>query len=261
MQDALAGIGHRARAVLSSKERWALFTDIDGTLLGVAPTPDAVRVPADLVMVLDAVMRGVGGAFAVLTGRPIAKADRLLAPLAFVAAGVHGTELRSEPHGPISALAPSIPASVMRAVEDLESVAPGALVEPKGCGVAVHYRAAPGLREVVEREMAAIIAASSADLVLRPGRMVLEALPRGYSKGTALAALARAPPFEGRLPIMVGDDAGDESAFAAAGQLGGLALRVAGEHFTTDMADFGGVDSVHAWLKALAGKLASHRGA
>ena len=46
---------------------------------------------------------------------------------------------------------------------------------------------------------------------------------------------------------MVGDDVGDESAFLAAERLGGLALRVAGEHFRR------GVDSaalrVCAWLQ------------
>jgi predicted HAD superfamily phosphohydrolase len=54
---------------------------------------------------------------------------------------------------------------------------------------------------------------------------------------------------------MVGDDVGDESAFHKAEQLGGLALRVAGEHYDKGMADFDGVASVRAWLKALAGRL------
>ena len=50
---------------------------------------------------------------------------------------------------------------------------------------------------------------------------------------------------------------GDESAFLAAERLGGLGLRVAGEHFTAEAADFDGVAEVRAWLEALAEKLAT----
>ena len=52
-------------AVLADPGRWALFIDIDGTLLAVAPTPDAVTVPAGLVPLLASVAQGLGGAAAV----------------------------------------------------------------------------------------------------------------------------------------------------------------------------------------------------
>ena len=246
----------KAGAVLAEPEKWALFIDIDGTLLSVAPTPDAVMVPAGLVQLLDGIASGLGGAMAILTGRRVADADRLFAPLKLVASGVHGTELRSEPGGPITTLAPAIPSDVIGAMNNIAGIASGILVEQKGCGVAVHYRNAPLARQALETELAAIIASSSYDLVLRKGRKVLEAVPSGYSKGTALAALLSRPPFKGRSPVMVGDDVGDESAFIAAERLGGMALRVAGEHFDKREADFDGVAGVHAWLKALAGRLA-----
>src|SRR5437660_10046232 len=95
---------NRAGAVLADPDQWALFVDIDGTLLGVAATPDAVTVPAGLVQLLEGVVRGLGGAGAVLTGRRVADADRLFAPLKLIASGVHGTELRSERGGPIATL-------------------------------------------------------------------------------------------------------------------------------------------------------------
>jgi trehalose 6-phosphate phosphatase len=232
-----------------------LFVDIDGTLLSVAPTPDGVTVPAGLVELLDGLANGLAGALAILTGRRIVDADRLFAPLKLVASGVHGTELRSERGGPIATLAPAIPGDVIEAMHTIAGMASGILVEEKGCGVAVHYRNAPLARRALETEVAAIIAASSYDLVLRKGRKVLEAVPSGYSKGTALATLLSRPPFKGRRPVMVGDDVGDESAFIAAERLGGMALRVAGEHFDKRAADFAGVAAVHAWLKALAGRL------
>jgi trehalose 6-phosphate phosphatase len=258
MHDGRKRVGDRARALLASPERCALFIDIDGTLLGVAPTPDEVRVPAGLVSLLEDVWRGLGGAAAVLTGRRIADADRLFSPFSFIASGVHGTELRGEPGAPILTLAPPIPASVVQAMNNISSLAAGILVEQKGCGVAVHYRNAPLARQALESEVAAIIAASSYNLVLREGRKVLEAVPRGYSKGTALLRLAAEPPFRGRRPVMIGDDVGDESAFQAAERLGGVGLRVAGEHFSPEASDFGGVADVRAWLEALAEALAPH---
>jgi trehalose 6-phosphate phosphatase len=247
----------KANAVLADPNRWALFIDIDGTLLGMAATPDAVVVPAGLVQLLDSVVSGLGGAAAILTGRRIAEADRLFAPLKLAASGVHGTELRLERGGPIDTLSQEIPASVIQAMDNISRIASGILVEHKGSGVAVHYRNAPLARRALESEMAAIVAASSYDLVLREGRKVLEAVPLGYSKGTALTTLMSRAPFKGRRPVMVGDDIGDESAFLVAERLGGLALRVAGEHYDRRAADFDGVGSVRAWLEALAHRLAT----
>src|SRR5437016_8727301 len=98
----------RTAAVLADPDRWAIFVDIDGTLLGVAPTPDAVTVPAGLVPLLEAVVRGLGGAAAILTGRRVADADRLFAPLELIASGVHGTELRADRGGAVAVLAKPI---------------------------------------------------------------------------------------------------------------------------------------------------------
>jgi trehalose 6-phosphate phosphatase len=248
-------VGGRAGAVLASPHQWALFIDIDGTLLGMAPTPDAVSVPPGLVALLERLLSGLDGAVALLTGRRIADADRLFAPLALVAAGVHGTEMRYQRRGPIDELAPPIPPSVVQAMANISHVIAGTLVEQKGAGLAVHYRNAPLARHGLESELAAIVAASSYDLVLRQGRKVLEAVPKGFSKGTALMQLASQPPFAGRRPVMIGDDVGDEAALSVAEQLGGMALRVAGEHFGKDTADFDSVGDVRAWLEAVASKL------
>lgn len=248
------GAKHRSRAgaVLADPRRWALFLDIDGTLLGVAPTPDAVKVPAGLIPALEAVVERMDGAVAVLTGRRVADADRLLAPLKLISSGVHGTELRSEPGGPVAELAPRIPSSIIQAMNNISHLAAGILIEQKGSGVAVHYRKAPLARKALQSEVAAIIAASSYHLALREGRKVLEAVPTGFTKGTALRWLIEQPPFKGRLPVMVGDDVGDECAFEEAERLGGLGLRVAGEHFARATADFSGVADVRVWLEALA---------
>jgi trehalose 6-phosphate phosphatase len=54
---------------------------------------------------------------------------------------------------------------------------------------------------------------------------------------------------------MIGDDVPDESAFAAAVRNRGLALRVAGEHFAREAADFESPFYVRSWLAAIAARL------
>jgi trehalose 6-phosphate phosphatase len=241
----------RAQALLDNPDGHALFVDIDGTLLEMAPTPDAVSVPPALLGVLEELVARLGGAVALLTGRRIASADRLLRPLRLIASGVHGTELRAERNGRICMLAPPLPPAIVTKVDALGGIADGILVERKGAGMAVHYRHAPHLQGRLAAEVSAIVA-SCPGLVVREGRMVLEIGPSGYSKGSALALLNARAPFAGRRPVMIGDDVGDESALAEAERRGGVALRVAGEHFSGAMADFEGVRAVHAWLAAFA---------
>ena len=96
MLDVNTNAGAHGGPLLVSPRDWSLFIDIDGTLLGIAPTPDAVHVPPQLVKVVERLAQGLGGAVAFLTGRRVSDADRLFSPLKLVASGVHGTELRSE---------------------------------------------------------------------------------------------------------------------------------------------------------------------
>jgi trehalose 6-phosphate phosphatase len=150
------------------------------------------------------------------------------------------------------ALVPQAPPALVEAVIEVARIAPGVLVEQKGAGVAVHYRNALEARALLEHELARIVG-RFARFALRPGRRVLEIIPEGYSKGTALAWLMRSAPFQGRRPVMIGDDAGDQPALSAAEQDGGFGLKVAGEHFSLAQSDFDSISHVRSWLAALAG--------
>src|SRR4051794_12093485 len=78
----------------ANASQWALFLDFDGTLVDIADRPDAVVVPPDLGPVLRRLERRLGGALAIVTGRPISVIDGFLAPDRFDVAGVHGAEYR-----------------------------------------------------------------------------------------------------------------------------------------------------------------------
>jgi trehalose 6-phosphate phosphatase len=204
----------------------ALFLDIDGTLLDIAPTPDAVEVPAGLPATLCRLAERLGGALALLSGRDVSTVDRLMAPARLAVAGLHGAQLRL-PDGTLQEAAPPPELEPVRAaLTAFVDARPGLLLEDKGAAVAVHFRAAPALEDEVAAEVRRLIAAAGPVLTLQSGKMVAEIRPAGGDKGSALRRFMELPPFLGRRPVAVGDDWTDETAFVAAGEAGGRSLRV-----------------------------------
>ncbi|HXP03177.1 MAG TPA: hypothetical protein VN808_03585 [Stellaceae bacterium] len=67
-----------------------LFLDVNGTLLDLAPRPEAVVVKPALLVDLQAAERSLGGALTLVRGCSIKTLDGLFAPLRLCAAGVHG---------------------------------------------------------------------------------------------------------------------------------------------------------------------------
>jgi trehalose 6-phosphate phosphatase len=230
----------------------ALFLDLDGTLLDIASAPTDVSAPIGLSATLQRLQRTLSGAVAVLTGRTIDDADRLLAPVKLAGAGVHGGELRFEPEGEIEVISGSVPAPLVAAVEKLARSIPGVFVEHKGIALAVHYRAAPAFEPMLETELRGLLDAHANRLVLSQGRRVLELAPRTSTKGTALKQLMQMQPFQGRRPVMIGDDMSDEAALDVAASLGGMGLKVGGEHFRGGGTHFSGPAQVRSWLQDLA---------
>lgn len=243
---------------------WALFLDVDGTLLDIAPSPEAAWVPDGLREVLAAARAALGGALALVSGRAVADLDRLFAPLCLPASGQHGAELRvAQATSPTSG-APPLSAAARSAIAAAAAGLGGVHVEFKTLSAAVHYRRAPEAGEPLGRSLAPAAAAVGLDLV--PGRLVWELRPPGVSKGTAVGALMAQPPFLGRRPVFVGDDIADEAGFAAARALGGVGLRVAGYLGAAwpqpeTLPTFADPAAVRAWLAELAGARGNARSA
>ncbi len=224
--------------------RFALFLDFDGTLVEIAPTPDAVRVDPALPAILSSLHGRLGGAVALISGRPLDALDAFLAPVRLPAAAEHGVALRRHGDGqPEHADVPSVPDAWRAQAEALASRVPGAIYEPKRHGFALHARRAPAAMPTFEAALRAMIAQDGRFLLL-PAHMAWEVKPQAADKGTALRALMACAPFRGRTPLFVGDDVTDEAAIAAAEALGGMGLRV-GEAF-------GDPAGVRAWLAGLA---------
>jgi trehalose 6-phosphate phosphatase len=256
-----AGVPPRERAaavraavenLIASDQPVAIYLDIDGTLLDVALTPSTVHVPTVLPWLIEALSSRLSGAVAIITGRPLAEADRLLQPSKFIGAGVHGGQMRLSIDGKIERLSPSFNPALQADIERIVKELPGVVFEDKGSGIALHYRLVPNLQQPLILLLEALLPLYPDQFKICGGRMVVEVLPVGFSKGSALHRISSLPQFANRTPVMIGDDISDIDAFRAAEELGGFGLKVAGENFSNDEASFGGPADVLGWLQALA---------
>ncbi len=228
---------------------WALFLDIDGTLLDIADTPTAVVVPPELPALLKGLLRVFDNAVALISGRSLTDIDRLFAPLKLPAAGQHGAEIRlgggaveNQPMsgGGLAALLPDLTAFVAQR--------PGLLLEEKGRTIAVHYRHAPQYQPEIVDFLGKLVGDRSKTIETIGGHRVFEIKPRAFNKGTAVARLMQAPPFAGRRPVFIGDDRTDEDGFAFVRAQDGHAIRVGLEGPSIAETRIGGPDETRAWL-------------
>ncbi len=202
----------------------ALFLDFDGTLVDIADRPENVVVPEALIRSLQGMQAWLGGAIAIVSGRPIEQIDAHLRPLVLPAAGVHGAERRTAQGSLLKADVPPLERP-LQAAQALARQHPGLQVERKRGSIALHYRLAPELEPICLAAFQEAVDASPGLALLR-GKMVLEAKPAGVSKGHAVEAFLQEAPFRGRRPVFIGDDVTDEVGFAAVQRLGGIGVKV-----------------------------------
>lgn len=231
---------------------WAVFLDVDGTILEIAPTPQDVYVPASLKILLTELCTRLDGALALVTGRSVADLDRLLNPLRFCAAGIHGCE-RREASGCV--LRAGVDERVLDgAREELSRLVcrfPEMLLEDKGSALAVHFRRAPHLRTVVYETLSRIVAALGPRFMMQPGKCVLELRPAAWTKARAIDDFMQQPPFFGRTPVFIGDDLTDEDGFAYVNGRGGTSIRIGSPSVTRASYWLQDVAEASAWLRSI----------
>jgi len=232
----------------AAPQHHALFLDVDGTLLTIAAQPDGVRVTDRLRALLRRLQERLDGAVALISGRSIEDLDRLFAPLVLPAAGVHGLERRGRDGRRHHAATATDLESLRRPLGDYAARHDGLLVEDKGRALALHYRAAPRLREEVESFLRRLLADTPAALHLTRGKMVFELRAGTADKGTAITDFMAEPPFAGRVPVFIGDDVTDEDGFRSVNSLGGLSIRVGPPTETAAAYSLPDEEAVEAWL-------------
>lgn len=232
---------------LAAFGRCALLLDVDGTLLAFQPDPASVIASPALVARLRELQQSLDGALALVSGRALLALDRIFHPLRLDACGSHGVEQRV--HGVVTQLDADLSwiGAVAARAETLAAAWPGARIEHKPHGLALHWRGAPAAGDAM-RALARDVALQWPALALHPGQCVIDLLPRGVDKGTAIAALLQHAPYAGRVPVFLGDDLGDEPGFAVVEAAGGCSVLVGGR---TPSAARCGLDSpveVLRWL-------------
>jgi len=230
---------------------WAYFFDIDGTLADIADAPAGARVDPEFRRVLAALAQRAGGAVALITGRTIADTDRLFPGLRLPVAGQHGAE-RRDAAGRVRrhAGAARTAAALDEARRQLGLAAarhPGLLLEDKGLSLALHYRRAPRLAGYAHRLVRAAARRLGGRYTVRPGKRVVELAPDGRDKGAAVLEFLAEPPFRGRTPVFVGDDASDEYGFTVVNRLHGHSVKV-GPGRSAARWRLADVAAVRAWL-------------
>lgn len=207
-------------------QRHALFLDIDGTIVDIAPTPEAVIVPESLKVSLSRLRDMLGGALALVSGRTLSAIDDLFAPLKFTVAADHGAEVRRDPHGGVCRYAAPLTAAEKAVFADLPKMHPQIRIEDKVYTLAVHYRAAPELEAKVIAAVRERAQGLRENLRVLCGKCVVEVKAPGFDKGAGIHNIMEHPPFAGRQPIFLGDDVTDEDGFASLPAFSGIGISV-----------------------------------
>ena len=213
----------------SQAEDYALFLDFDGTLVDIVERPDAVLVDPALPGVLTRLQERLGGALALISGRPIEFLDSRFRPHLFDIGGLHGLERRVG--GELFLCDPDEhPHLRAMAVRLEEIVAPkrGVLIEDKGCSIAIHWRLAPQEKDFGLETAHAAVQALGPDYRVQHGKAVAEILPAAAGKGKVIEQFLQQEPYRGRIPIFAGDDLTDENGFKTVNAHGGLSIRIGG---------------------------------
>lgn len=220
----------RIRLALGRRPR-GLFSDIDGTLSAIAPTPEAATLLPGVRELIEQA-REIFDVVALVSGRAAADAFRMAGVRGIIYIGNHGLETARIPaigydaDGGVDDLEVIVRPeaqpytlaveAALRAIEDrLGPRYPGLRTEPKGVTGSIHVRntSDPAAAEAAVYALAAELAAAHGLRVTR-GKMVVELRPPvEVDKGTAVAEMIERMGLRGA--FYLGDDRTDVDAFRA----------------------------------------------
>jgi len=223
----------------------SLFLDFDGTLVDLAPGPDAIRPRANLVQLLARLNQRLEQRCALVSGRALSDIESHIGALPMAGAGSHGADVRALDGAPLGREPGRFPEAIERTMREYAS-ANGVDYEAKPHGGALHYRSAPEKGKRTE--------AFAQDLALKhgwkaqSGKCVVEIVKGDSDKGTAVRALMEGHPFKGSRPYFLGDDLTDEAGFSVCEDMGGAGILIGSRRNTNAEFQLPDVASVHAWL-------------
>lgn len=219
----------RSATGISFTRHWALFLDVDGTLLDLADHPANVTVSPEVLALIQQLRGHLDGAIALISGRELRSLDELFGIRELAAAGLHGVELRFG-NGSLDTRVQTVDTAALnlfrKRLKRLAEAHNGLWLEDKGLGIAVHYRQAPELQQDVEHILTEVLAERSDEFQLQRGKMLAEIKSRRFDKGFAIREFMGSSPFSGRVPVFIGDDITDEDGFAVVNEMEGYSIKV-----------------------------------
>jgi len=239
--------------------RMLVALDYDGTLLPIAPRPEAAVLPEGTRALVARLAARPDTYVAVISGRGLEDIRARVGLEGVYYAGNHGLEiegpgLRKVHEGALEAL-PQIAACAAELRARLAGVE-GVVLEDKRITLSVHYRLVSDEEEVarVRREVLATCG-DHAELRITTGKRVLEVRPAvDWDKGRAIRFLVEALGLETttRAPVVFfGDDLTDEDAFRALRGRGDGVLVAPAEEVRPDTAATALVESTEEVLELL----------
>jgi len=195
-----------------------LVTDIDGTISPIVARPDQAMVLPEARNALEGLRQQLQ-LVAVVTGRSVDDARRMVGIDGLTYIGNHGLEVFANGHAEIVAEArPWIPR--LTAVLDEVNlrmdarIRPGVIVENKSVTASIHYRLTPNPDEARKQLLNILARCTVSGIRVEEGRRVINLLPPlMITKGTAVTRLVSEHHLD-RL-VYLGDDITDAHAFAA----------------------------------------------
>lgn len=253
LPDSLAEDRSRIRATLVDGAGLLCCLDFDGTLAPIVEEPaEAVATPENRSAVAT-LAAAPAVTTAIVSGRALADVrDRIDGPAIY--AGNHGLELERDGSVAVHPVARKRAVRLTTVCATLERVLepiPGCRVENKRVTGTVHVRAVPSpAREVVRRRTRAVVDRLGDGLEVSPGKRILEIEPSiPWGKGNTVAMIAADLPSE-TVPIYVGDDVTDESAFRVV-ETDGIGIRVGSDAPSAASRRLDSPDDVSAFLEWL----------
>jgi trehalose 6-phosphate phosphatase len=208
---------------IRSAPRVALFLDFDGTLTPLKRRPGDVRLEGAVREALGVLSRNPRFHIWIISGRRRSDVRARAGVRGIEYLGLHGWE-----DGPLCEVSPETKSSLMCVggwMRGLLAGSPHIWVEDKEHIVAMHYRdATEADARRAQTMLKGVVAPFSRTLKIRPAKSCSEVVPLELEdKGAAVRRLIA--PLRGRvLPVYIGDDRGDEPAFAVLA--GGVTVHV-----------------------------------
>ncbi|OBX18265.1 trehalose-phosphatase [Erythrobacter sp. QSSC1-22B] len=224
----------------------ALFLDFDGTLVAIAPRPDAIHVPEGLGRRIERLADRLAGRLALVSGRALDDLGSHLGAVCVARAGSHGADRRWSDDSVLGGAPRGLEGGTIAEVETYAR-SHGLNFETKTHGCALHYRTRPEAGQYAESFMRAV--ASREGLAVKAGKCVVELVQPGADKGGAVRAFMAQTPFAGARAVFLGDDVTDEDGFVACAELGGFGILVGDQRETHANFRLSDVDAVHNWLE------------